>query len=80
MLIIAIISLLVIILCVFVFYDYKYAYRITSIMAPIFMVSSVEYIEDNFGIDWIFIVLGHTLFILLLFQLHKLQLRLKKKK
>ena len=80
MLIIAIISLLVIILCVFVFYEYNYVYRITSIMTPIFMVSSLKYIENNSDIDWKLILLGLTFFLLLLWQLHKLQLQLKKKK
>ena len=80
MLIIAMISLLVIILCVFVFYEYNYVYRITSIMTPIFMVSSLKYIENNSDIDWKLILLGLTFFLLLLWQLHKLQLQLKKKK
>lgn len=83
-LIVAILSLLVIILCVFVFYERiernRYAYYFTLTVYCIFILTSSKYIEETFNIDWKLTLLGLTLFLTVLWGLHKIQLRLKKKK
>ena len=80
-LLIAILSLLVLVLCIFVFYKHieknKVAYYLTLIIFCVYILSSSKYIEQNYGFDWKLILLGQALFLTVPWGLHKIQKLLK---
>lgn len=70
-LVIALVCLLVFGVCVFFFYNKKYAYRVGFVSSIAYITLSSDWIEEQFSIHWLLVLLLQILFFLLLFLLHK---------